>query len=435
MIVAHARPTSASPDRLAAHTRVLVLDGNENQAVACVRSLAAAGYDVRVGADTSWSKAGWSRFARGRFTYSGPQQNGAAFVESIVAEVRRVGGALVLPMTERSTLPLSERREDVAAAGGRLVLPAHASLMKVFDKEQTADLARSLDIPVPVTVSVSDYVEARQLALKTRYPVVLKPRSSEEVGFSGRTKSTGAPLYASNPHEFMVAYRSLARRCRAMLVQEYVHGTGCGYFALMRHGELRAEFAHRRIRDVRPTGSGSSLRVSAPVDATARAYALRLLEALQWHGVAMVEFRRRPDGSLVLLEVNGRFWNSLALAVHAGVDFPRLLVEMSSRGDVSAPTPHRPGVRCRWLLGDVRHLVEVLLGPPTGFPGRFPDRLAAVAEFLRPVRGTHHDNFRLDDPLPELGDWLDFATRKLPGLRRRAHHRKELHVERRYSHP
>jgi hypothetical protein len=32
--------------------RVLVLDGNENQAVACVRSLARAGYHVTVGAHT-----------------------------------------------------------------------------------------------------------------------------------------------------------------------------------------------------------------------------------------------------------------------------------------------------------------------------------------------------------------------------------------------
>ena len=39
--------------------RVLVLDGNQNQAVACVRSLAKQGHSVLVGSTTSWSKAGW----------------------------------------------------------------------------------------------------------------------------------------------------------------------------------------------------------------------------------------------------------------------------------------------------------------------------------------------------------------------------------------
>jgi hypothetical protein len=28
--------------------------------------------------------------------------------------------------------------------------------------------------------------------------------------------------------------------------------------------------------------------------------------------------------------------------------------------------------------------------------------------------GARHDNFMLRDPLPELGDWLDFALRRLP---------------------
>ena len=50
--------------------RILVLDGNENQAVACVRSLGRAGHDVTVGAPTRWSKAGWSRFGKGTFVYT-----------------------------------------------------------------------------------------------------------------------------------------------------------------------------------------------------------------------------------------------------------------------------------------------------------------------------------------------------------------------------
>jgi hypothetical protein len=52
-------------------------------------------------------------------------------------------------------------------------------------------------------------------------------------------------------------------------------------------------------------------------------------------------------------------------------------------------------------------------GRPAGFPGPFPDRLPTLLEFLRPVPGMHHDNFTIDDPLPELGDWADFLARRL----------------------
>ena len=90
--------------------RVLVLDGNENQAVACVRSLARAGHHVEVGADTGWSKAGWSRRCAGSFRYPSPDIDAAGFVDVIHEQAAREPGTLVLPMTERSTLPLSSSR-------------------------------------------------------------------------------------------------------------------------------------------------------------------------------------------------------------------------------------------------------------------------------------------------------------------------------------
>jgi predicted ATP-grasp superfamily ATP-dependent carboligase len=134
----------------------------------------------------------------------------------------------------------------------------------------------------------------------------------------------------------------------------------------------------------------------------------------------MVEFRRRPNGELVFLEVNGRFWNSLPLAVYAGADFPALLAQIAERGDCTTQPPARAGLRCRWLLGDVRHLLEVWRGAPAGYVGRFPPRGRALLDFLTPTRGMHHDNFTWRDPLPELGDWLDFALRKLPAQRQKA---------------
>jgi len=46
----------------------------------------------------------------------------------------------------------------------------------------------------------------------------------------------------------------------------------------------------------------------------------------------MVEFLREPGGGMVFMQVNGRFWNSLPLAVYAGADFPSMLAEMVELG-------------------------------------------------------------------------------------------------------
>lgn len=398
--------------------RVLVLDGNQNQAVAAVRSLAAAGHTVLVGDSTSWNKAGWSRFASKSFQYPSPQRQAEAFVGRIaelVAGEPRISAppTLVMPMTEATTLALSFHRERILSAGGLMVLPSHEQVLRAFDKQQTTELARALGIAVPWTILVDNPEDAENAARSIEYPVVLKPRASEEFGRQGNVRTGGRPRYAGTSAEFELAFADISRRSSGVLVQQYVEGEGAGYFALMCNGELRAEFAHRRIRDVYPTGSGSAVRESREPEPEIRRPGLAILEALRWHGVAMVEFRWQKGKSPVFMEVNGRFWNSLPLACYAGVDFPALLAHMAEYGDVPPANGYRSGVRCRWFLGDCRHLIEVWKGPPPGYPGTYPGRFATLASVLTPVPGTVHDLFLWTDPLPELGDWLNFARRVL----------------------
>lgn len=411
--------------------RVLVLDGNQNQAVACVRSLARAGHTVLVGESASWSKASWSRFCRGMFRYPDPHENALEFVNRVAEEASAQAGTLVLPTTEATTLPLSAHREIVFAAGARMVLPDHSDLLRACNKEETTRLACSLGIRVPRTITVSNRAEATEAAGAIAYPVVLKTLSSEEYSGDGLGRATGRPRYARNPDEFMAAYRQISARSEVILVQEFVAGEGVGYFALMDQGTLLAEFAHRRIRDVYPSGSGSALRVSVEPSPDIRTASLAILQALRWHGAAMVEFRKPPGEPPVFLEVNGRLWHSLALACYSGADFPAWLAQLAERGRIDTPPAYRPDVRCRWLLGDFRHLIEVWRGAPAGYPERYPSRLATLLRELIPAPGTNHDNFSWRDPLPELGDWLSLlikaAKRKsVPGTG---------HAEGRYSHP
>ena len=132
--------------------RVLVLDGNQNQAVASVRSLARAGHEVLVGESSSWSKGGWSRYSKGTFQYPRPQDGAEAFVAALVKKASEQPGTLILPMTEATTLPISEQRDQLSAAGALMVLPAHRDLLRACNKDETTRLARSLGIKVPSTV-------------------------------------------------------------------------------------------------------------------------------------------------------------------------------------------------------------------------------------------------------------------------------------------
>lgn len=390
--------------------KILLLDGETNAAVACVRSLAKAGHEVTVGSAEQWvwCKAARSRFAYASFKYPDPLAEPQRFIDTIISQIERSSQRpiFLLPATEPTMLVVSRARERLQAAGSIMVMKPHAELVPVCSKREMTMLASSLGIRTPRTICVEDPQLAAEIARDLQYPVVLKCDSSQQILPDDRVLITPKPRYARNPAEFLEAHRQLSGACGPILAQEFIRGRGVGYFTLMCQGELRAEFAHLRIREADPSGSGSSLRIGIAVPPAVREAGLRLLREVKWHGVAMVEFRVQQDGTPVFLEVNPRFWNSLALAVYSGIDFPALLAAVAEHGDVAPQLEYRTNVRCRWLLGDFIYLWKVWSGAPAGYPGTYPTRLSTLVKLLVPVAGTKHDNFTLDDPLPELADWI-----------------------------
>ena len=132
----------------------------------------------------------------------------------------------------------------------------------------------------------------------------------------------------------------------------------------------------------------------------------RLIKALNWSGVAMVEFKLNPDsGEFCLMEINGRFWGSLPLAVTAGADFPSMLLDLETTGEVVPCAPYREGVYCRLLSRDLGWYEAVLRGAGDQRLVRMPSRTEILSElrlFLRP--GHRFDVQGLRDPVPGLVD-------------------------------
>jgi predicted ATP-grasp superfamily ATP-dependent carboligase len=338
----------------------------------------------------------------------------SAFIGALLEEVQRERYDFLLPMTEGTVLPISAHR-DKFLPRVRLPLPSHASILKVFNKAETISLAIERGIPTPQTWLVDDLRELPALARRLTYPVVVKSRMSSYWRGDHMVMGGGAH-YAVGPDQLLEHYHRIHAEIPFPLIQAYVPGQGYGIFLLFDKGKPKRVFAHERIRDVRPTGSGSALRRSVAPDPTLTAYAVSLLEAVQWHGVAMVEFRwDRGRSDPVLMEINGRFWNSLPLAIAAGVDFPHLLLAMED-GGLSDDAPfYQVGLLCRWFLGDCRHLFEVFRGAPAGWPLAFPGRWQTLLSFVKSFqRETFYDTFRGEDPLPELIEWLHLLFASIP---------------------
>src|SRR5262244_1944024 len=116
-----------------------------------------------------------------------------------------------------------------------------------------------------------------------------------------------------------------------------IYGEGRGAFLFVWNGELKAAFCHRRLREKPPWGGVSVLRDSVPYDAQVVNDSFRLLQTLGWdRGAAMVEYKRDSrDGRLKLMEINGRFWGSLQLAIDAGMDIPAMAYQAVHGQDVA----------------------------------------------------------------------------------------------------
>lgn len=134
------------------------------------------------------------------------------------------------------------------------------------------------------------------MAGEFNYPVVIKPRMKVfwKDGKAIMMKVTSIN-YAYNNEDLLIKYKSLMSKLKSIvpsdffLIQEYVQGVGYGVEVLMDDSSnLVVLFMHKRLREYPVTGGASALRVSV-WDRRLAGYPMKLLRAMNWNGVAMVE--------------------------------------------------------------------------------------------------------------------------------------------------
>src|ERR1051325_6280814 len=349
-----------SPDLAA--SRVLVLDGHTNQALACVRSLGRAGATVFVASPEPLPLAGWSRYCRSRFRQSG--ETVAAFA-ALRRWARQHEVDVVLPQRERSCVLCAGERDEWERAGVAVGCGPTDMLLSAFDKARTLELARTCDVRIPPPGVPTSLAECHAAAAAVGYPCILKPRFSD-FWDGERFVADHGPQYVPDAAALEATALAPLQGELWARVQGPGGGRGEGGFRLSERRGRGVWCARGRRRYFRPSGSGASLRRSVAVDPRLREPASRLLSAMRWHGPAMVEFRDDGAGEPCLMEVNGRFSGSLELAVAAGVDFPALWTGLLRGRPVHPPVGYQTGVASRWLWGDFKRVLYTLAGPPAG---------------------------------------------------------------------
>jgi predicted ATP-grasp superfamily ATP-dependent carboligase len=343
------------------------VDGRSRSAVAAVRALGAAGYRPVVTVSGTRSAAAVSRSCVG--VLHTPRPGSPGYRETVEKYVDARGAAVV-------------------AASDAVLVALGRPGAELVDKAVLPERAVAAGLRVPPTHEFADGTALLAAANDLRYPVVVKAVVKTRPGDVAHRVDSAQELPAP-----------LATLSGPVVVQPFLEGTMRAVGGVIHDGRLLAVVHQRYVRIWPPRCGTASAAITTDPDLDLEA---RLPCLLAGHdGVFQVQLIGEQ-----VIDVNPRVYGSLPLAVAAGANLPAIACRAEHGSTGEGVVRGRPGVRYRWLEGDIRRVVHDVR------EGALPLREAARA--LRPHRGTAHSVESLRDPGPILIRLADAARRRMP---------------------
>jgi predicted ATP-grasp superfamily ATP-dependent carboligase len=380
--------------------RALVLEaGGSPFVLTAVRSLGRAGWHVGLGVPAPGGRVERSRWVRRTHRVPHAQDDLDAFAEAVAEAVRSGGYSVVFCGDDADLLALSAVRERIEAI---VPWPPHEAVLAAVDKLTLTRAAERAGLATPHTV------EASSEPLSTvALPVLLKPRLHWTPG-GGSPDRRLRPAVCATRAEAVERNRGVeAAGGRAILQQPLVGELLALTLVLDRDGHVRGVVQQRTSRvSLRDTSTRAR---TEPVDEELLEGARGMLAGLQWWGLANLQFLQPPGGRPHLIDLNGRLYGSVALAVRAGIDVPVLWAAAALQEPGGPRLTGRPGVRFSALEEDLRRARRERRG------GLVRD----VAGSLVAGVGAAHVTWAPGDPVPAVFPAFA-ATRSVVARVRRA---------------
>lgn len=308
---------------------------------------------------------------------------------------------------EASLLFVSRNRAQLQEVF-RFVVPQAETVEQLADKIRFAALADRLALPVPRT---------RLLPLgraipdlhpdDLQFPLVVKPAHRDEVWESA--EGTKAVRVDSLTDLATMADRH-PRADSTFVLQQLVEGPESAiesyHVYVDRAGEVVGEFTGRKLRTL-PARYGYTTALTTTHNRDVLDLGRKVVQALDFTGVAKLDFKRSPTGQLFLLEINARFslWHHVGARV--GVNIPALVYADLTGGLHAKPRGNEPrGTKSRTKMCDAAtwvHPMDVFAACAGGM---------RLGEWTRwAVRSEAKAYWSLSDPMPLL---VTFIARTVP---------------------
>lgn len=215
------------------------------------------------------------------------------------------------------------------------MLPEMSAFLLSRDKLELSRFCRDNEIPCPRLYEPEDICRLVELS----HPLIVKPRhGSGSEGFLFVDDVEGlSSLDDVQLNEYVVQERLANGRD--------VKGT----FFLCKNGQVLASYTHQRIRTY-PIDGGVTVCSHFDVDTKAIVIGAKVLEELNWSGLAMVELLwDGRDSRYKVIEINPRLWGSILLDQFSGAFLLKNYIELSL-GHEPIAQDIQPNANIRWLF-------------------------------------------------------------------------------------
>ena len=382
--------------------------------VACLRSLRRHEIGTIAISERPSPPAFTSRYCDEAYSVPDPAEDLDGYRDAMVQLAMRTDVDTILPVREEDVFVLARNRERFGEFIGT-PWPDLETLERVHDRVALFETAENAGVSAPETqLLTTSNAWDREWIVKSRYAIVNGLYTDSHP--RDQCRDPPGTTYLA-PGEPPAVDELVASMGHVPLLQEYVPTTDeYGFFAIYDEGDALATFQHRQRRGYSYAGGASAYRESVAVPALERA-GRAILDALEWHGVAMVEFLRHPEtGEFLLMEINPRFWSSLPFSIRAGADFPYYSWALAVGEQDRIDPGYEVGLAGHLIRGELLHLRSVVTeeNPLVERP--------ALTTAIRDVAGSmiRHPRFDYlvrDDPWPFVRD-MELALREsVRGLR------------------
>jgi predicted ATP-grasp superfamily ATP-dependent carboligase len=301
------------------------------------------------------------------------------FVEQVADAVRDGGYDVVFPTRDAEVFAVSACRAELGAV---VPYPGHDVVRRAFDKLELAAQAEAVGFH-PVATALADDAAIARFA----YPAVVKARLHWDPAEAGEVAHHQVTVCATR-EEARGAARELAAHGAEPLLQELRSGpVALVAFVVDAAGDVLAAGQMEADRLLR----GANVRaVSVPVDEGLLERLRRLALRMGWVGLAQFDLLRATDGTLTPIDLNGRWFMSMAAIEAAGADLATAWADLALERGAGPRATAAAGVRFQWLEGCV----------VASLKDREPRELLRA---LRGQRGAVHPYWRRQEASSVLG--------------------------------